>query len=178
MVRTLIRREFTVHLSAVSVGRLLRTLGLSPQRPVIAEGTLALGEACVMADARQSFLATGPALDAALAFGREGIVELADLGPLPLALGADDLAEALERRHFEALDREGQSGRDVEETVRALLEHDQNADEVSRALHVHRNTVRYRLGRFRELTGLDLRRTDDLVTSWWLLARRAARRAR
>ncbi len=153
-------------------------VGLSPQRPVIAEGTLALGEACVMADARQSFLATGPALDAALAFGREGIVELADLGPLPLALGADDLAEALERRHFEALDREGQSGRDVEETVRALLEHDQNADEVSRALHVHRNTVRYRLGRFRELTGLDLRRTDDLVTTWWLLARRAARRAR
>ena len=34
MVRTLIRREFTVSLSAVSVGRLLRTLGLSPQRPL------------------------------------------------------------------------------------------------------------------------------------------------
>lgn len=34
MVRTLIRREFGVALSAVSVGRLLRTLGLSPQRPL------------------------------------------------------------------------------------------------------------------------------------------------
>ena len=34
MVRTLIRREFQVSLSAVSVGRLLRTLGLSPQRPL------------------------------------------------------------------------------------------------------------------------------------------------
>src|SRR5664280_900964 len=34
MVRTLIRREFRVSLSAVSVGRLLRTLGLSPQRPL------------------------------------------------------------------------------------------------------------------------------------------------
>jgi hypothetical protein len=33
MVRELIRREFRVSLSAVSVGRLLRTLGLSPQRP-------------------------------------------------------------------------------------------------------------------------------------------------
>jgi PucR C-terminal helix-turn-helix domain len=153
-------------------------VGLTPQRPVLQEGTLALGEACPLADARRAFLATGPALEAALAFGRTGIVELADLGPLPLALGADDLAEALERRHFEALDREGQSGRDVEATVRALLEHDQNADEVSRAMHVHRNTVRYRLGRFRELTGLDVRCTDDLVTAWWLLARRAARRAR
>ena len=34
LVRALIRREFGVALSAVSVGRLLRTLGLSPQRPL------------------------------------------------------------------------------------------------------------------------------------------------
>ena len=34
MVRELIRREFGVRLSAVSVGRLLRTVGLSPQRPL------------------------------------------------------------------------------------------------------------------------------------------------
>jgi transposase len=34
MVRELIRREFGVALSAVSVGRLLRKLGLSPQRPL------------------------------------------------------------------------------------------------------------------------------------------------
>jgi transposase len=34
MVRELIRREFDVRLSLVSVGRLLRKLGLSPQRPL------------------------------------------------------------------------------------------------------------------------------------------------
>lgn len=34
MVRELIRREFNVRLSAVSVGRLLRKIGLSPQRPL------------------------------------------------------------------------------------------------------------------------------------------------
>jgi transposase len=34
MVREVIRREFAVALSVVSVGRLLRTLGLSPQRPL------------------------------------------------------------------------------------------------------------------------------------------------
>ena len=34
MVREVIRREFDVRLSAVSVGRLLRKMGLSPQRPV------------------------------------------------------------------------------------------------------------------------------------------------
>jgi len=34
MVREVIRREFAVRLSVVSVGRLLRKLGLSPQRPL------------------------------------------------------------------------------------------------------------------------------------------------
>src|SRR6266545_3307888 len=34
MVRQVIRREFGVALSVVSVGRLLRTMGLSPQRPL------------------------------------------------------------------------------------------------------------------------------------------------
>ncbi len=34
MVRTYIRREFGVHLSDTSVGRLLRKLGLSPQKPL------------------------------------------------------------------------------------------------------------------------------------------------
>ena len=34
MVRELIRREFKISLSPVSVGRLLRSLGLSPQRPL------------------------------------------------------------------------------------------------------------------------------------------------
>jgi transposase len=34
LIRELIRREFGVALSAVSVGRLLKTLGLSPQKPL------------------------------------------------------------------------------------------------------------------------------------------------
>jgi len=34
MVRDLIRETFGVHLSEVSVGRLLRKLGLSPQKPL------------------------------------------------------------------------------------------------------------------------------------------------
>jgi transposase len=34
MIRALIWREFGVKLSVVSVGRLLRVMGLSPQRPL------------------------------------------------------------------------------------------------------------------------------------------------
>lgn len=151
-------------------------VGLVPQRPVVTDQAVALGDACLLTEARQAFAATAPALEAAMAFGRMGVVMLSDLGPLPLALGSSDLADALERQHFEALDREGQTGADIEATIYALLQQDQQVDAVSRALFVHRNTVRYRMGRFRELTGLDLRRTDDFVIAWWLLTRRAARR--
>jgi DNA-binding PucR family transcriptional regulator len=34
---------------------------------------------------------------------------------------------------------------------------------------VHPNTIRYRLTRFRALTGADLSSTDTLVEVWWAL---------
>jgi DNA-binding PucR family transcriptional regulator len=43
---------------------------------------------------------------------------------------------------------------------------------------MHRDTVRYRVTRFRDITGLDLRRTDDPVTAWWLLKWRQVERDR
>jgi DNA-binding PucR family transcriptional regulator len=33
------------------------------------------------------------------------------------------------------------------------------------------NTIRNRLARFEELTGRDLRRTPDLLETWWALQR-------
>lgn len=63
-------------------------------------------------------------------------------------------------------------------TVLAFLERDQRVEELAAELHLHRNTVRYRITRFREVTGLDIRRTRDLVTAWWLLSWRQAERAR
>lgn len=43
-----------------------------------------------------------------------------------------------------------------------------------RAMHVHRNSVRHRVSRFQEFTGLDIQQTDDLITTWWLLKWRYA----
>lgn len=61
--------------------------------------------------------------------------------------------------------------------MRTLLGLDRDIQATAERLHLHRNSVRYRVGRFRELTGLDLRRTEDLVTAWWLLKRRQSARA-
>ena len=49
------------------------------------------------------------------------------------------------------------------EIIRAMAELDMNVSEVSRALHMHRNTVIYRLGRIKEKTALDPQRFCDLL---------------
>jgi DNA-binding PucR family transcriptional regulator len=75
------------------------------------------------------------------------------------------------------LDARGASGKAIELTIRTLLDNDRNVEATAAELHLHRNSIRYRIGRFHHLTGLDPRKTEDLVTTWWLLKRRQASRA-
>jgi DNA-binding PucR family transcriptional regulator len=132
----------------------------------------------LLQEVHRSFAEAEEALATARAFGVTGLVELTALGPLPLATAAGNLAARLEREHFCELDKLGRTGEEIEQTMLTLLDLDQNVDATAARLHLHRNTVRYRVTRFRNLTGLDLRRTDDLVTAWWLLKWRQARPAR
>jgi hypothetical protein len=44
-------------------------------------------------------------------------------------------------------------------------------DPAAERLFVHPNTVRYRLRRYEELTGVDLRETEDAFRVWWALHR-------
>ena len=100
-----------------------------------------------------------------------GLVDLSLLGPLPLLDQATVAGDALDKRHLAPLRRLGDSGTEVLTTVTAFLTNDRRLTETAEQLHVHRNTVSYRLNRFVEVTGLDVRRTNDLVVAWWLLNR-------
>ncbi|MEU4711042.1 helix-turn-helix domain-containing protein [Nocardia salmonicida] len=160
---------------AVAEGELF---GVVPRPPVVEDRWLvALTEPAPLTAMASSFDEATTTLRLAQVFGRRGVVTLADLGPYPLAmLGTGDV-ERLERRHCAVLD-DGRAGRrDMEDTVWAFLEHDRNTDATAAALIVHRNTVRYRLSRFQELTRLDLAHTHDLMTVWWVLAHRRLRRS-
>jgi len=149
-----------------------RLLALAPRRPKAPSGaTVAVGPPMQLNDVHQSFVEAEEALAAATAFGITGTVDLTAVGPLTLVTVAGHVAARLADRYFGDL---GESFREIEDTVRTLLDHNQSIEETAAAMHLHRNTVRYRVTRFRELTGLDIRRTHDLVTAWWLLEWRHA----
>lgn len=153
-------------------GRLLALVARRPRVP--AELLVASGPPALPQDVHRSFAQAEQALKAASAFGATGVVELTELGATPFVIADEHLARRLNAKHFADLDQHGDSGVDIEHTVRTLLDLDTNIDETARTLHLHRNSVRYRVTRFRELTDLDIRRTDQLVTAWLLLRWRQA----
>ncbi len=150
-------------------------VGLSPTLPQVSGHLVAVGEPMVIDQVHQSFADACAALDAAHAFEMTGTFMLEDLGPRPLVVTAERAAERLDRRVLAPFPDDPEPN-EIERTVLDYLNHDQDAEGTARRMCVHVNTVRYRVGRFRELTGLDLRRTEDLVAAWWLLNRRSANR--
>ncbi|RQX58496.1 PucR family transcriptional regulator, partial [Micromonospora chalcea] len=71
-----------------------------------------------------------------------------------------------------ALDPADDFHRDLAGTALAWLHHGQRLDQTAAALHVHPNTVRYRLRRLRELTGgppveEGARCTVPETVHWW-----------
>ncbi|MFT3865679.1 MAG: helix-turn-helix domain-containing protein [Solirubrobacterales bacterium] len=151
---------------------------LAPRRPSAPEGTtVAIGPAAPLGDAHASFADAEEALRTALAFDVIGAVDLPTLLPLPIATAAEPLAARLSAERLARLDELGEGGAAIENTVLTLLDRDQNVEATAKTLHLHRNSVRHRVARFQDLTGLDIGRTDDLITTWWLLKWRHAARS-
>ena len=79
-----------------------------------------------------------------------------------------ELGEQLHRRYVGPLTGSA-AGESLLDTVRTHLARRRSVSGTAAALGVHENTVRYRLERYRELTGADLADTDRLVEVWWAL---------
>jgi PucR family transcriptional regulator, purine catabolism regulatory protein len=70
------------------------------------------------------------------------------------------------------LDYDEAHGGDLLPTIRTWLEHDRQTDKAAAALHIHPNTLLYRVRRFEQITGRVLTSTEALAETW--LALRAA----
>jgi DNA-binding PucR family transcriptional regulator len=87
--------------------------------------------------------------------GEDGGLLLADEYRLEILLGLDRrLADDMARDALRDLDAETQASRErLISTLEAWLRHRGRTEEVARALHVHPQTVRYRLAQLRDLFG-------------------------
>jgi DNA-binding PucR family transcriptional regulator len=98
-----------------------------------------------------------------------GVHDVPSLG-LRAAVAADaDVGDALRARYLEPLAGE------LAETLRAYLACEMHVERTAERLFVHQNTVRYRLARFEELTGANLRDPKVAFEVWWALEREAMR---
>ena len=140
--------------------------------------TAALGPAVPRAELAGAWSLAAAALRAAEAgaIDSAGLIEAEDHLPELLLFESGDLAERLAERRLAPLDELTAAGRArMEETALAFVQHGGNAAAMARALHLHPQTIRYRLGRLRELFGDDLSDPDARFELELALRSRSAR---
>jgi hypothetical protein len=126
---------------------------------------IGIGSRCdVPSDFPQSFLRARRALNVRLnSANPQGASAYDELGFYHLVDAAHSVGAADEyaRKWLGALiDYDAAKNADLVLTLSHYLECGGNYDESAAALHVHRSTLRYRLGRIADLTGFDLRNID------------------
>ncbi len=128
------------------------------------------GPAARIDQLQQSFARATRALNTAAAYGLTGAHDLGDLGLLPVVLADAEIGDDLVRRYLTPL-RTNDSAQALIETLRCYLDTGQRVEQTAERLFVHPNTVRYRISRFEELTGADLRQPGRTLELWWALQR-------
>jgi hypothetical protein len=131
---------------------------------------LAAGPAVPFEDLPQSFRIAGRVAAAAQAFGMVGVHDIQSAGLQVAVLESPDVGQALIDR-FVGPVRESSSGEELLASVREFLNCGGKIDPAAQRLHVHPNTLRYRIGRYEELTGADLTETEQTLGIWWALHR-------
>jgi PucR C-terminal helix-turn-helix domain len=125
--------------------------------------TAALGPTVPRAELGEAWSIASTALRAleAGAIEADGLLDAEEHLPELLLFQSGGVAERLAERRLAPLDDLTPAGRArMEETALAFVQHGGNAAAMARALHLHPQTIRYRLGRLRELFGDELADPD------------------
>jgi hypothetical protein len=134
----------------------------------VAKGLVGVGPARTVERLAESFRLATRALTTAAGFALTGVHDLESLGVRPAIVADQDVADALRSRYLDPLTATG-SGGEILSTLTAWFEHGMRVEPAAGALHVHPNTLRYRIARFEQLTGTSLRETTVAFDVWWAL---------
>jgi hypothetical protein len=119
------------------------------------------GAAGALADAKS-------ARDAAAAFGLSGIHTVASLGLRAAVWLQPATGEAIRAKYCDRLASLGPLAEDVLDTVKAHLALGGHRSQVAQELHLHPNTVSWRLKRFTQCAHVDLAEAETIAELWWL----------
>ena len=133
---------------------------------------VAVGPARPVERLTESFELASRTLATMRAFDMVGVCDFDALGALPAIVADRTVGDALVRRYLEPL---AASQAEIAASLRALFESDMHVDRAAEQLFVHPNTLRYRIGRFEEITGANLRKPRSALEVWWALQRDAIR---
>lgn len=132
------------------------------------DGAVGYGPAAPLDRLPESYRLAARALMTVEACGLGGAHDIPSLGLRGAVVTDTDIGEVLRARYLEPLRGSG-STRELVSTMRTYLDCGMSVEKAATELFVHKNTVRYRLARFEELTGANLRRTESLFEVWWAL---------
>lgn len=131
---------------------------------------VAIGPPVAAAELAVSYRSAGRVLAAGERFGLAGVHDLASAGLLAAVIEDPELGDALATELIApVLGQKG--GAELLASVREWQAAGMRVDPAAARMHVHPNTVRYRLRRYEELTGADLGETEDAFRVWWALQR-------
>lgn len=144
-------------------------VGIAAARPVpLADAVIAVGGPARPGAIPHAFAEATQVLNVALRYGRTGVIDSSTLSVRVAVEQHDELGEQLYRRYLGPMTAH-QGSAEILDTVQVYLRQHRSIGATARTLSVHPNTIRYRLTRFRALTGADLSSTDTLVEVWWAL---------
>ncbi|MFI7000070.1 PucR family transcriptional regulator [Nocardia sp. NPDC050175] len=160
-------------------GMLCGVVASLPPAEVVGATLVVASPACAVAELPGTYGLCSAARDTGLRLGLQGLVQLGDLAAdvtLDIARqAAPELDRLIAAPLLDALSTDDRFHRELVATALTYLDHDNRLDAAASALHVHSNTVKYRLRRLRELTGMSLEpppgpgAVQYTLRWWWAL---------
>ena len=146
-------------------------VGIVASKPVLddPEVVVGIGRPAPLTEIAPSYTEAVRALEVAVRFDMRGVFGLGDLSLRGPVASETALGERLVARFLGPLRDDSRAGVELERTLRAYMDHGFRGEPTARALHVHMNTLRNRLRRIEELTGVHFRDPEQIAEVWWAL---------